>query len=70
MTLAKQTSMECVEHPTLEQLVKDHLLWLETHNYAEKTVLIRTIYLGDFVEWCRLRELLAIDKINRSVLEA
>ena len=69
MTLAKESSLAGTEHPELEQLVKDHLAWLETHNYAEKTVLIRNIYLGDFVEWCRYRDLVDIDKIKRSVLE-
>lgn len=69
MTLAKESSLAGTGQPTLEQLVKDHLIWLETHNYAEKTVLIRTKYIGDFVEWCRYRELADIAKINRSVLE-
>lgn len=69
MTKVTESSMAGSGIPTLEQLVKDHLLWLETHNYAEKTVLIRTIYIGDFVEWCRQRELVDIEKINRSILE-
>jgi len=57
------------ERPTLEELVEDHLLWLETHNYAEKTVLIRTIYIRDFVDWCQQRGLVDVQKINRFVLE-
>jgi integrase/recombinase XerD len=69
MKLRSALSRAGTEYPTLQELVEDHLLWLETHNYAEKTVLIRTIYLGDFVEWCRLRELVNVLKITRFVLE-
>lgn len=69
MTKANEKALTSTDHPILEQLVKYHLLWLETHNYAERTIILRAIYIRDFVKWCRDRGIGDIQQINRSVLE-
>ena len=54
---------------SLRALLERHLLWLETHHYAARTVEIRRATIGLFLRWCQERSITQAREVTRELLE-
>jgi integrase/recombinase XerD len=53
----------------LEDAIRRHIDWIETHHFSTDTVTMRRTYLGYFHDWCRERGLEHPTEITRPILE-
>lgn len=54
---------------TLQALLEEHLVWMQTQNFSEDTVATRRFSIGYFLDWCRERGLDQPAEITRPILE-
>ena len=52
------------------QLLREHLTWLEIHNFSPSTVRTRATYVRAFALWCLQRDLMTPAVITKAMLEA
>ena len=53
----------------LTALLQRHLVWLETHNFAERTVNVRRLQLSRFISWCLDRSVTQARELTPDLLE-
>ena len=52
------------------QLLREHLMWLQVHNFSPSTLRTRGIYVRAFGLWCLERDLVTPTLITKPMLEA
>jgi integrase/recombinase XerD len=53
----------------MRQLLEEHLVWMQTQNFSEDTVITRRSSIGYFIDWCRERGIDDAAEVTRPVLE-
>ena len=53
----------------MRSLNKQYLEWMRVHNYSERTLQNREVYLNYFLTWCEERSLMRIREITKPILE-
>ena len=52
------------------QLLREHLTWLQVHNFSDCSVGVRATYVRAFALWCLDRDLMQPATVNKAMIEA
>ena len=73
--LKKENSAQKIWHKqpsdplSLLALGQKHLQWMQTKNYAPKTIEARRYYLGYFLDWCDTQEITMPHQVSKNIIE-